>query len=111
MKNRRVTQELRKLAGEALREELQAADPGRLKKNAAGLLLRAVDTKKLIKLGAAAGGVGLAAAAAGNYLQGRLIQRAVARELKKQLAPLKKQLDELQQLNEELTKKLEAGKR
>jgi chaperonin cofactor prefoldin len=47
----------------------------------------------------------------GNWLHNRVYRAAVARELKKQLAPVNKKLDELEKQNEELKKQNEQLKK
>ncbi len=68
--------------------------------------LKNVDTKKLRLTAAAAGGGLLLLGAAGSVGRYETFRLAVARELKKQLAPVNAKLDELEKQNEELKKQL-----
>lgn len=49
-------------------------------------------------------GGGIALSVAGSIARNHMVRRAMARELKKQLAPVNKKLDELEKQNEELKK-------
>ena len=59
------------------------------------------------RLGALLLGGVAAVSLAGKWLRSRAYRAAVAKELKKQLAPLNKKLDELEKQNEELKKQNE----
>ena len=70
--------------------------------------VNARDLKKLVGLLV---GAGLAVSLAGSLARNRLYRAALARELKKQLAPVTKKLDELEKQNEELKKQNEQLKK
>ncbi len=61
----------------------------------------------LKRLGALAIGGAAAVSLAGNFARSRMIRQSMARELKKQLAPMNRKLDELEKQNEELKKQNE----
>ena len=62
--------------------------------------------ENLKRLGLVAVAGGVAVSLLGNWLHNRAYRAAVARELKKQLAPVNKKLDELEKQNEDLKKQL-----
>ena len=68
--------------------------------------LRSADLKKLRLTVLAAGGGALLLGAAGSAARYEAYRLAVARELKKQLAPLNARLETLEEQNEELKKEL-----
>ena len=74
-------------------------------------VLRNVNGKNLRRFGAVAVAGGVAVSLAGNWLRNRFYRAAVAKELKKQLAPVNKKLDELEKQNDELKKQNEQLKK
>jgi TolA-binding protein len=78
-------------------------------------LLRAalaqVNPRNIKRLGALLLGGGVAVSLAGSWLRRRSYRAALAKEMKKQLAPLNKKLDELEKQNEELKKQNEELKK
>lgn len=99
-------------AGQALEllpQALAKSSPGEQK------LLRHVlahaNPGSIRRLGALLVGGGVAVSLAGNWLYNRVYRAAVAKELKKQLAPVNKKLDELEKQNEELRKQNEQLKK
>lgn len=74
-------------------------------------VLSNVNAANLKRLGAIAVAGGVAVTLVGNWLHNRVYRAAVARELKKQLAPVNKKLDELEKQNEELKKQNEQLKK
>lgn len=69
-------------------------------------VLSNVNAANLKRLAAVAVAGGVAVSLVGNWLHNRVYRAAVARELKKQLAPVNKKLDELEKQNEDLKKQL-----
>ncbi len=86
---------------------LELVHGGRLSKAALRQMLRQVDLKKV---GLAAGGAAAALSLLHWAHQYRFYHSVIAKELKKQLAPLNKKLDELQAENERLRTELAAQK-
>ena len=78
---------------------IELARSGKLNPRTAAQALRRVDLKKA---GLIAGGALAVLAAAGAVSQYRFYQHAVAREMKRQLAPLDRKLDALQAENDAL---------
>ena len=78
-------------------------------------LLRAALThaspQNIKRLAALLVGGGVAVSLAGDWLRKRSYRAAMAKEMKKQLAPLNKKLDELEKQNEELKKQNEQLKK
>ena len=74
-------------------------------------VLSNVNAANLKRLAAVAVAGGVAVSLVGNWLHNRVYRAAVARELKKQLAPVNKKLDELERQNEELKKQNEQLKK
>ncbi len=70
-------------------------------------VLANANPKAVKRLGALLLGGVAAVSLAGKWLRSRAYRAAVAKELKKQLAPLNKKLDELEKQNEELKKQNE----
>ena len=70
-------------------------------------VLANANMKSIKRLGAAVVGASAALALAGSLARRRMIRSALARELKKQLAPVNKKLDELEEQNKELKKQNE----
>ncbi len=68
------------------------------------LLLTHANPKALKHLAIALAGTGAALSILGSLARNRIYRAAVARELKKQLAPVNKKLDELEKQNDELKK-------
>ena len=89
-------------AGRAMLEQLPV-DQKKLKLAAALL-----DRKNLRRLGVAAVSGAAALSLCGSALQARLTRAALRRELKRQLAPVNKKLDELEEQNRELRRQNEA---
>lgn len=92
-----------KAAGNEDMQVLELVRTGKLNKNAALQLLRRVDLKKA---GIVAGGALTALFAVNIIGQYRFYRGIVAKELRRQLAPLERKLDELQQENEKLRAEL-----
>lgn len=74
-------------------------------------VLANVNGKTIKRLGAVVIAGGFAVSLAGSWLHNRVYRAAVAKELKKQLAPVNKKLDELEKQNEELKKQNEQLKK
>ena len=74
-------------------------------------VLTNVNGKTIKRLGAVVIAGGVAVSLAGSWLHNRVYRAAVAKELKKQLAPVNKKLDELEKQNEELKKQNEQLKK
>lgn len=83
-------------ASQALLEQLPV-DEKKLRRAAALL-----EPKNLKRLGIVAVGGTAALSLTGSLIQSRLYRAALARELKRQLAPIHKKLDALEQQNKEL---------
>ena len=75
------------------------------------MVLAHANAKDLRKLGILVIGCGAAVSLAGSFARNRFYRAALARELKKQLAPVNKKLDELEKQNEELKKQNEQLKK
>ena len=93
----------------AVENELEALSlpaSGKLSRRVSGQLLRAADRKQLRRLGLMAGGALGVLALAGSFYRYETFKLAMARELKKQLAPVKAQLSELEKQNEALRQEL-----
>ena len=67
-------------------------------------VLTHMNAENLKRLGLVAVAGGVAVSLLGNWLHNRAYRAAVARELKKQLAPVNRKLDELEKQNTELKK-------
>ena len=97
----------------AVAEEALELLPQVLAKSDAGenKLLRYVlahaNPKAIKRVGALLLGGGVAVSLVGKWVRNRAYRAAMARELKKQLAPVNKKLDELEKQNEELKKQNE----
>ena len=89
------------------KEELIPGAPVKINKKMADYIIRNLDKKKLVRIGAAAGGAALVATVGAAVTRTQMLRIALARELKKQLAPIQQKLDELEKQNEELKKELE----
>ena len=74
-------------------------------------VLTHLSAENLKRLGLVAVAGGVAVSLVGNWLHNRAYRAAVARELKKQLAPVNKKLDELEKQNEDLKKQNEQLKK
>ncbi len=70
-------------------------------------VLTNANMKNIKRLGAAALGASAALALAGSIARRHMIRAALSKELKKQLAPVNKKLDELEEQNKELKKQNE----
>ena len=75
------------------------------------LVLAHANAKDVKKLASLLVGCGIAVSLAGSFARNRMYRAALARELKKQLAPVNKKLDELEKQNEELKKQNEQLKK
>lgn len=98
----RKKEELAAQAGQLLINQLPV-DVGKLKRAATYL-----EPRKLKRIAVVAVGGSALLSLIGTLGHDRLYRAAVARELKKQLAPIQKQLDELAEQNEALIRQNEA---
>lgn len=101
MKSKKAQQILMTRAEQALMEQLPL-DQKKLR-----LAAKLLEPKNLKRLGIAAVGGTLGLSALGSIGRTRLYRAAMARELKKQLAPISKKLDALEKQNEELRRQNE----
>ena len=101
MKRRKQSGALVRLAESRLMEQLPV-DQKALRR--AAFLL---EPKNLKRLGVLAAGGAVSLSVLGTVSRTRMLRAAMARELKKQLAPVNKKLDELEKQNEELKKQNE----
>ena len=102
---KKATKALAVRAGKAMLEQL-TVDEKKLRLAAA--LMEKVDLKRLGVV--AVSGVA-ALSLAGSAVQARMTRAALRRELKRQLAPVNKKLDELEKQNEELQRQNEELRR
>ncbi len=96
MKSRKTQQILMSRAGEALLEQLPV-DEKHLRR-----IAKLMDPKTLKRLGILTAGGMISLSFLGNIGQMRLYRAAMAKELRKQLAPVNKKLEALEKQNEEL---------
>ena len=96
---------LRAKAAETAEQALLQAlpvEPARLQR-----IVKHLNPKELKRIALAAVGAGLLVSLLGTVGQNRLCQAAMARELKKQLAPVNRKLEALEAQNEELKRQNE----
>lgn len=105
MNKRNLLKSIKPVLEEA--NELVPAGPVKVNKRMADYIIKSVNAKKLKRIIIAGGGAAALVAVGSSVARLKSLQFAVAREMKKQLAPINAKLDELEKQNAELKAELE----